>query len=166
MPEEEVTRLEANLAQDEAAAVRVVRVVHPQHGNTASLRRLENFHRKCVRAMAGTTMFMTWKHPISAFKLEQRLGLRGIKSYIAENALRWLGHVARMPFNKLPRRLLMAWVYMPPGIKHEFKLGMRRTYGASMLQQHFTYLLGEGGDHKGDRDQERKERRDPPARQS
>jgi len=34
MPEEEVTRLEANLAQDEAAAVRVVRVVHPQHGVT------------------------------------------------------------------------------------------------------------------------------------
>ena len=30
---------------------------------------------------------------------------------------------------------------MPPDIKHEFKLGMRRTHGASMLQQHFTYLL-------------------------
>ena len=43
MPEEEVTRLEANLAQDETAAVRVVRVIHPalrqramaaQHGVT------------------------------------------------------------------------------------------------------------------------------------
>jgi len=30
---------------------------------------------------------------------------------------------------------------VPPDIKLEFKLGMRRTYGASMLQQHFTYLL-------------------------
>ena len=38
------------------------------------------------------------------------------------DALRWLGHVARMHRDKLPRILLMAWVYMPKGIKTEFKL--------------------------------------------
>ena len=42
------------------------------------------------------------------------------------DALRWLGHVARMPRDKLHRRHLTAWVYMPKGIKTEFKLGMRR----------------------------------------
>ena len=36
-----------------------------------------------------------------------------------------------MPSDKLPRRPLTAWVYMPKGIKTEFKLGMH----------HFAYLL-------------------------
>jgi hypothetical protein len=31
--------------------------------------------------------------------------LRSTRSYIAERALRWLGHVARMPADKLPRRM-------------------------------------------------------------
>ena len=65
----------------------------------------------------------------------------GIKSYTAENALRWLGHVARMPLNKLPRRLLTAWVYKSKGVKNEHVLNMRRTYGASMSQHHFVYLI-------------------------
>jgi len=67
--------------------------------------------------------------------------LLGIKSYTAENALRWLGHVARMPLNKLPRRLLTAWVYKSKGVKNEHVLNMRRTYGASMSQHHFVYLI-------------------------
>ena len=41
--------------------------------------------------MAGTTTYMTWQHRISAFELEKRFGLRGIESYIAERAPRWLG---------------------------------------------------------------------------
>jgi hypothetical protein len=35
---------------------------------------------------------------------------RSMRSYVAERALRWLGHVARMPSDKLPRRMLTAWV--------------------------------------------------------
>ena len=42
------------------------------------------------------------------------------------DALRWLGHVAQMPRDKLPRRLLTAWVYMLKGIETEFKPGKRR----------------------------------------
>ena len=59
--------------------------------NAASLAKLESFHRGNVRAMARTTTtYITWKNHTRAF---EPVGLRGIKSYIAENALRWLGHV-------------------------------------------------------------------------
>jgi hypothetical protein len=84
--------------------------------------------------MAGLTTFQTWKEHISAFELEEKckatygsakLGddgkvtteehygpcLRSMSSYIAERALRWLGHVARMTSDKLPRRMPSAWVY-------------------------------------------------------
>ena len=107
--------------------------------NAASLGRLEKFHRRSVRAMAGTTTYMTWQHRISAFELEKRFGLRGIESYIAERALRWLGHVVRMDRDKLPRQILTAWVYQEKS--GDSNLGMRRTYGASMIQYHFAYLI-------------------------
>ena len=45
-----------------------------------------------------------------------------------------------MPLNKLPQRLLTAWVYKPKSIKNVHVLNMRRTYGASMNQHHFAYL--------------------------
>ena len=95
--------------------------------------RLEKFHRRCVRSMAGTNMFTTRKLHISAFKLEQRLGLRGIKSYVAESSLCWLGHVARMSRDKLPRRRLTAWVQIPEGIKTESKLGTTAHRWSSTL---------------------------------
>jgi hypothetical protein len=88
--------------------------------------------------MAGLTTFQTWKEHISAFELEEKckatygstkIGedgkvtmeehygscLRSMRSYIAERALRWLGHVARMPSDKLPRRMLTAWDYQAKG---------------------------------------------------
>jgi len=50
------------------------------------------------------------------------------------DALRWLGHTARIPSDKLPGRLLTAWVYKPKGIKNEFKLGMRRLDDPALLR--------------------------------
>ena len=81
--------------------------------------------------------------------------------YIAENALRWLGHVARMSLNKLPWRHLTAWVYKPKGIKNEHMLNMRRTYGAPLRvsdQEPYPPSVGEGSAHKGGRVQKRGER--------
>ena len=43
-------------------------------------------------------------------ELMQRLGLDGIDFYVARRQLRWLGHVRRMPMERLPRRMLSAWV--------------------------------------------------------
>ena len=46
----------------------------------------------------------------STCELSQRLGLDSIDMYIARRQLRWLGHVARMDYDRLPRRMLSAWV--------------------------------------------------------
>ena len=105
--------------------------------------------RKNVRAMAGLTTFQTWKEHISAFELEEKcratygstkIGedgkvtmeehfgpcLRSMRSYIAERALRWLGHVTRMPSDKLPRRMLSAWVYQAKGSSAKSSTRSRR----------------------------------------
>ena len=39
----------------------------------------------------------------------QELGLDAIDFYVARRQLRWLGHVSRMDWERLPRRMLSAW---------------------------------------------------------
>ena len=55
-------------------------------------------------------MLSIWEHHISSEQLHERLGLDSIEYYIARRQLRWLGHVLRMGPERLPRRMLSAWV--------------------------------------------------------
>ena len=52
----------------------------------------------------------TWKHHISTEDLMHRLGLDAADFYVARRQLGWAGHVARMDFSRLPRRMLSCWV--------------------------------------------------------
>ena len=58
-----------------------------------------------------------------------RMSLDAADFYVAQRQLRWLGHVARMDFTRLPRRMLSAWVprKRPTGAP-------RLTYGRSMVK--------------------------------
>ena len=51
---------------------------------------------------------VTRKH-ISSEQLMQELGFDAIDFYIARRQLRWLGHVSRMDWERLPRRMLSVW---------------------------------------------------------
>jgi hypothetical protein len=66
---------------------------------------------------------------ISTFELTQQLGLESIDVYVSRRQLRWLGHVARMSFDRTPRRMLSAWVpaARPAG-------GQLMTYGRSVAK--------------------------------
>ena len=72
--------------------------------------RLRRMHALHVRGMCRVTRKHMWDHHISTCELSQRLGLDSIDMYIARRQLRWLGHVARMDYDRLPRRMLSAWV--------------------------------------------------------
>ena len=60
--------------------------------------------------MCRVTRKHTWERHISSEQLRERLGLDSIEYYIARRQLRWLGHVLRMGPERLPRRMLSAWV--------------------------------------------------------
>ena len=74
------------------------------------LQRLRVFHAQCLRAMSRVTRKHTWEHRISSIQLMQELGLDAIDFYVARRQLRWLGHVSRMDWERLPRRMLSVWV--------------------------------------------------------
>ena len=57
----------------------------------------------------------------------QRLGLDAIDFYMHARQLGWAGHVARMDFERLPRRMLSCWV------PHKRPRGApRMTYGRTI----------------------------------
>ena len=50
-----------------------------------------------------------WKNRISTCQLLNDLKMKPIEAYIDQRQMRWAGHVSRMPWNRLPRKILTAW---------------------------------------------------------
>ena len=57
-----------------------------------------------------------------------------MNNYIARRQLRWLGHVSRMPFDRLPRRMLSSWLPAP-----RCKGATKMTYGRTMKKAMATF---------------------------
>ena len=80
------------------------------------VRRLQVFHHRCCRAMAGVNMWKTRKLKITSAALLQQLGLKPIHTYAQTRFLRTVGRIARMPTTRLSRQLLGAW--LPDAVRH------------------------------------------------
>ena len=91
--------------------------------------KLRSFHRRCVRSMCRVNMWHVQEYHITAQALEQRLGISSFETYLVRRRLRWLGHVRRMPWHRLPRKLLTSWVSSP-----RMACGQEMTYGRSILE--------------------------------
>ena len=63
--------------------------------------------------MCNITMKDVYEKRISTDELLERLGLSSIDSYVHKRQLRWAGHVSRMDFERLPRKMLSCWVKNP-----------------------------------------------------
>ena len=93
------------------------------------LQRLRVFHASCLRVMHGVTRTDTWKQRISTRSLAQELQLDSMDNYVYRRQLRWVGHVRRMPFDRLPRRMLSSWV-----ASKRQPSGQLMTYGRSVYK--------------------------------
>ncbi len=60
--------------------------------------------------MIHITMAHTMLHRITSKSLLERLGVGSFDSYYNRRLLRWAGHVARIPIDRRPRKLLTGWV--------------------------------------------------------
>ncbi len=60
--------------------------------------------------MLRITMTHRLKHRITSKILFERLGFGSFDSYFNRRLLRWAGHVARMPKDRMPCKLLTGWV--------------------------------------------------------
>ena len=78
-----------------------------------SVRRLGNWHNKRIREMCRVTMCQIFVHRITSESLQKRTGVFSLEHYLASRTLLWAGHVARMPKNRLPKRLMLSWIREP-----------------------------------------------------
>ena len=93
------------------------------------LQQLRALHGRCLRSMCRVTRAHTWRLRITSDELMCRLGLDAADFYVARRQLGWLGHVARMDFSRLPRRMLSCWVPHPRP-----RGAPRMTYGRTVAK--------------------------------
>jgi hypothetical protein len=81
---------------------------------------LRTFHRRCVHDMYRLNMYVAraavpHRHGAGLGEAvgSRGLGIRYFETYLVRQRLRWLGHVRRMPWHCLPRKLLTSWVCSP-----------------------------------------------------
>ena len=79
--------------------------------------KIEAFHNRCLRKLCN----IYWPNKISNARLYERTGCRSIVQEIRQRRLRWLGHVLRMPAERVPKKALR---WTPPGKR---KPGRPRT---------------------------------------
>ena len=97
----------------------------------SELQELHSFHQDCVRTMCRISMWHVERYSITNQELLDRLGLQTIDTYLARRQLQWLGHVWRMDWTRLPRKLLTAWVPV-----EETRVGGRElTWGEGVEKQ-------------------------------
>jgi hypothetical protein len=81
--------------------------------SAAMRNKIVKFHRRCIRFMCGVSLESMRIKNIHHRDLEKRLRISHILSILEARRLQWLGHVFRMPGDRLPRRLLTSWVMAP-----------------------------------------------------
>ena len=66
------------------------------------IRLLESFHNRRLQLILG----LRWWHKVTNSAIRSRAGIPSIESMLLQRQLHWLGHVIRMPHNRLPHRVL------------------------------------------------------------
>ena len=75
------------------------------------VRKLETFHRHCVRGIMGIGWTIQWVEHITTTQLVERFGMHeSISNLLALARLRWLDHVARMPDDHMQKGILFGWL--------------------------------------------------------
>ena len=71
---------------------------------------LRTFYHGCARSMHRVNRRHVYLHRISSNELLENLNILSIDVYITRRQLSWFGHVSRMSFDRIPRKLLSSWV--------------------------------------------------------
>jgi hypothetical protein len=96
------------------------------------IRRLETFNNRCLRTLAGVTKRQQEADRITSQQIRDRCEVRwSVEEEIRARRLRWVGHVARMEENRIPKILLFSRLEKkrnPGGQKLRWKDRIQRDF--------------------------------------
>ena len=72
------------------------------------LRMLEAFHIRCLQCILG----VSWKDRIPHTEILCKTNCSSVEATVTQHQLRWLGHVIRMPEERLPRKVLYGQLHL------------------------------------------------------
>ena len=85
------------------------------------LKQLERFHINCLQKILG----LSWQDRLPHTHILERANCTSIEALITQRQLRWVGHVIRMPDDRLPKQILYGQLKdgrrRPGGPKKRFK---------------------------------------------
>ena len=71
------------------------------------LQKLDAFHHRCIRVTLGITRKQQWSQHLTSRALRERWGdQEPVSIKVTKRRLEWLGHLARMPDYRIPKRSL------------------------------------------------------------
>ena len=78
------------------------------------LKKLNSFHHRCVRIILGISNRQQWTQRISAREILRRWGdTESAEDRVLKRKMEWLGHLARMPDQRMPKAALFGWLPQP-----------------------------------------------------
>ena len=76
-----------------------------------TIRRLEVFHNRCLKGILGITAAQQRTEHLSTVQIAEHFGMReSLEDLMTARRLRWLGHVARIDEDRIPKRMLFGWL--------------------------------------------------------
>ena len=77
----------------------------------AATQKLESFNNKCLRRIMGITRAQQRIRRITSAQVRKKFGVEEtLEDVVTTKRLRWLGHVARMKDDRLPKQILFGWL--------------------------------------------------------
>ena len=76
-----------------------------------AVRKLEVFHNRCLRGILGISAMQQRMEHISSVQVAKRFGMEeSLEDMVTARRLCWLGHVARMSEERIPKKVLFGWL--------------------------------------------------------
>ena len=78
---------------------------------SADLKKINSFHHRCIKAVLKITSLQQLEERLSSAQVRERWSDRDtIDAIIMRRRMEWLGHLARISNDCLPKMCLFAWL--------------------------------------------------------
>ena len=114
-------------------------------------KKLQVFHTSAIRRILNINMMEVQLYRISNEEIYKEFGIDPLENILVSRQLKWIGKIALMPENRLPRKFLAAWHFHPrPTLRFAGVLPEGEKMGNLLIgYPELSKILANGKDSEG-----------------